>query len=232
MNIAAYKKQLIIGGIILVVGIIAWIIYFYFFTFSVLSVSPNTSSFSTRTPIIELSTNQTLSSEQDITIDDGGTGIVASVVPFNKNLIINLYQNIEADKEYTVTLKNIRAGENYSMDYIYKFTPKADSSLLSDKEAEILLERQDNKPAIVGDPVHAATPFNTDSYVVKSTLAATADGSGTVTLSATIFLTDSDMESGRDAAVAKYKSQISDQLLTISGYSAEKYPIVYKIQEP
>lgn len=232
MNIAAYKTQLIVGGIIIAVGLIGWLIYFYFFTFSVLSVSPNASNFSTRTPIIELSTNQTLNSEQDITVDDGSTGIVASVVPFKKNLIVNLYQNIEADKEYTITLKNIRAGEKYSMDYIYTFTAKADSSLLSDKESKILLDRQDNKPEIVSDPVYAATPFSTDSYVVKSVLGATADGTGSVTLTATIFLTRSDMENGRDAAVASYKSDINDKLLAIPGYSADKYPIVYKIQEP
>ena len=232
MNILAYRKQLIIGGSLILLGVLGWLIYFYFFTFSVLSVSPDAGRFSTRTPIIELQTNQTLSKDQKITIDDGSTGIVASVVPFKKNLIINLYQNIEADKTYTITLKNITAGEKYLMDYTYTFTAKADSSLLSEKESQILLDRQDEKPAIVSDPVYAATPFSTNSYVVKSILGATADGKGSVTLSATIFLTRDDMAFGKDASVAKYTLEIKDRLTSITGYTAEKYPIVYKIQEP
>lgn len=232
MDFIKYKKQIIISAIIIVALVAMWSIYYYFFTFSVLSTSPSRDRVATASPIITLTTNRTIS-DAAISFDDGSSGIVASVKPFKNTVIINLYQNMEADKKYTIKISDLMSKDGYKMaSYTFIFTPKLDASLVNDAGQQIILDRQDNKPAIIDDPLISATPFSSDSYVVKSSLNSTPDGKGAVGLNATIFLTREDVVSGYDAAVEKYKAEIQDQLLKIQGYDAAKYQITYKIQDP
>src|SRR5690606_5519637 len=131
---------------------------------------------------------------------------------YNKDIVINLYQNLEANKEYKITLNNIQSQDGYVIDsYTYTFTPVNNPGLLTDEDRDIILDRQEKaKPDIMADPVYIATPFQSDSYVVKSSLNATPDGKGEVSIKATIFLTRTEASStnNRNSAVNKYKSQI------------------------
>jgi len=232
MDIARYKKPIIIISVTIAVTLVGWLIYFYFFTFSILSTSPSSDRVAIQSPVIKIETNKEIS-DKTIKFDDGGTGIVASVNRFNKTIIINLYQNMVSDKVYVITLQDISSTDGYVIDtYTYTFTPKNDDSLLSDEDKNIILERQDDKPAVINDPVANATPLSTDSYVIKSTLNATPDGKGSVSLVATIFLTREDMIAGRDTSVANYQADIATRLALIDGYTPEKYPITYIIQDP
>lgn len=232
MDIQRYKKPIIIAACIVIALVAAWLIYFYFFTFSVLSVSPSKTRFSTVSPIIKIETTRAIS-DKTITFDDGGTGIVASVKHTDKTIIVNLYQNMRADKEYTVTLKGIESKDGYRMQsFVYTFTPVNDPSLVSSEENKIILQRQDEKPSIVSDPVASATPITSDSYVVKSVMNATPDGKGSVSLVATIFITREEAEQGYQAAVDTHKAEIFEALSKIKEYSADAYPITFTIQGP
>jgi len=232
MDIARYKKPIIITTIIIAVALIGWLVYFYFFTFSILSTSPSSDRVAIQSPTIKIQTNRTISNTA-IKFDDHGAGIVASVNHFNKTVVINLYQNMVSERTYTITLQDITSNDGYAIDtFTYTFIPKNDDSLLSDEDKNIILERQDDKPAVVNDPVANATPLSTDSYVIKSTLNATPDGKGSVSLVATIFLTREDMIAGRDASIATYQAEITARLALINGYTPEKYPITYIIQDP
>ena len=232
MDISKYKKTFIILGVIALVGLVAWLVIFRFATFSILSVTPSANKVSNLAPTIKILTNQTIS-DKPIEFDDGGTGIVASVKGSDRSVVINLYQNMVANKKYTITLKNITSVNGRVIpSYNYVFMPVSDSSLLTDEDTKVILERQDEKPEIIGDPVVQATPISRDSYVIKSVLEATPDGKGSVSLIATIYLTRDDMQRGYDASVNRYKDEISQTLSAIDGYSAEKYPITYTVQAP
>jgi len=231
-QLAQYKKPIIIVAIIGIVALISWLIYFYLIAFSILSVSPSKDRVATLSPTIQIQTTKNIS-DKSISFDDGGSGIVASVNHHDKVVVINLYQNMSVDQTYTITLKNIESTNGSVIEsFVYTFTPKDDPSLLSDTDTQVILERQQDKPSVVNDPVVNATPFSTDSYVVKSSLDATPDGKGSVSLVATLFPTREDYANGYDAAIAEYKKQITERLSDIDGFSIEKYPITYIIQGP
>lgn len=236
MQISNRLKIVIAAAFIaVVIAVIAWLVYYFFFMFSVVSVRPNQNQVSTLAPVIVLSTNRDLV-DQPIEFSDGESGIVASVETYKKDLVINLYQNLESNKEYKITLKNIQSQDGYTIDlYTYTFTPVNNPDLLTDEDRDIILDRQEKaKPAIMADPVYMATPFQSDSYVVKSSLNATPDGKGEVSVKATIYLTrlEASTTSNRNSAINKYKKQIIDRLKDIDGFSEEKYPITFTIQDP
>lgn len=231
MNIAANRKPLIVIIGLLVVALIGYLVYINFFTFSVTSTSPQNNRVSAKAPVIRIATNRTIK-DQPISFDDGGAGIIASIKFDKSTIIINLYQKLEVDKKYTITLKNIVSTDGYTISsYVYEFTPQDNDSYLSKEDTEIILNRQNQKGAILADPVLNATPITGDAYVIKSSLDATPNGTGTVSIKAYIYLTREDM-SNYDKAVADYKAQIERELSKIKGYSADKYKITYIIQAP
>lgn len=217
--------------IIIVLGLLSWFIYYQFFTLRISSAKPTADKVSVSTPIITLTSNKDLSNE-NISFDDGGSGIVASVNVNGKTLIINLYQNMSSGTDYSIKIKDIGSKDgNYKIDeYTYSFKPVNDDSLLTPDDVRIILERQDQKkPSLMSDPVYVATPFYTSSYVVKSILSATPDGEGRVIIQATIYLTRQEA-SNSAAVVNKYKTDILNRLKAIDGFSEDKYQIEYKVQ--
>lgn len=232
LDLSRYKKPIIIALIVLGVMTVGWLVYYYFFTFSVTSVTPQQGRVAIQSPILEIATNRTIA-DSEISIDDGGEGIVASAEPYGKSIIVNLFENMKADRQYTITLTGIKSTDGYSIDsFTYTFTPVDNAALLTPRDREIILQRQDVKPEILSDPVYNATPFYTDSYYVSSTLNATPDGKGSVSLQAVIFLSRDEAGAGRSAAVKKYTAAIEERLRGIEGFSADKYPVTYRVQEP
>jgi len=230
------KLKIIISSvfILLVITIISWLIYYNFFLFAVVSTRPNQNGVSTQAPIIVLKTNRTLV-DQPVTFDDSGSGIVSSVNVNGKDIVINLYQNLEVNTDYSITIKNIESDDGRIIEsYTYSFTPVNDPSLLNDEDRKIILDRQEqNKPNLMSDPVYIATPFQSDSYIVKSSLNATPDGKGSVSIIATIFLNRSEASpSNRSGAINKYRAQIMERLEKIDGFSKDKYQITFNVQEP
>lgn len=231
-DISQYKKPIIIAATVLGVLTVAWLVYYNFFTFSITSVTPEQTRVAIQSPIIEISTNRAIS-DSEIIVDDGGEGIVASVEPYGKSVIVNLFENMRADRQYTITLTGIKSTDGYSIDsYTYTFTPVDNAALLTPRDRQIILQRQDEKPELLNDPIYNATPFYTDSYYVSSTLNATPDGKGSVSLQVVIFLSPDEAGDARAAAVASYKTAVEKRLSEIEGFSKEKYPINYTVQEP
>lgn len=228
------KNKIIIGlaVVVLVLAAIAWFVYYFFFSFMITSARPNTSRVSTLAPVIVLKTNRTLS-DQPIKFDDNEAGIVASVNVNGKDIIINLYQNLKQDSQYSIVLSDIQSNDGYSIEsYTYSFSPVNNPSYLTDEDRKIISDRQESqKPSLMSDPVYIATPFQSNSYIVKSTLNATPDGKGSISLQATIYLTRDETAKNRQASIDSYKKQILDRLKDIEGFSESKYPITFVVQE-
>jgi len=231
MNIAVNKKPIIIVAALVVIALVGYLVYFNFFTFNVKSTSPNSNSVSAKAPVLRIVTNRTIS-DKKIEIDDGSAGIVASVEHNDTTVVVNLYQKLEVDKKYTVTLKNITSTDGYTIpSYTYTFTPKDNDAYLSTEDNAIILNRQNQKGAILSDPVLNATPIEGEAFVIKSSLDATPNGKGTVSIRVYIYLNRDDM-ANYDSAVEKYKAQVAAELSKIKGYSADKYKITYTVQTP
>lgn len=231
MDLASKKTPIIISIALLVVALVGYLVYVNFFTFSVKSTSPSSNRVSAKAPVLRIVTNRTIS-DKEITFDDGKTGIVASIERNEGTVIVNLYQKLIVDKKYTITLKNITSTDGYTISsYAYTFTPKDNDGYLSTEDNAIILNRQNQKGAILSDPVLNATPITGETFVIKSSLDATPNGTGIVSIKVYIYLTREDM-SDYEGSVAKYKTQVVNELAKIKGYSADKYKITYTIQTP
>ena len=231
MNLSSKRTPIIVIISLLVVALVGYLIYVNFFTFSVKSTSPNSGRVSAKAPVLRIVTNRTIS-DKEITFDDGKTGIVASIERNESTVVVNLYQKLIVDKKYTVTLKGITSTDGYTIpSYSYTFIPKDNDGYLSTEDNEIILNRQNQKGEILSDPVLNATPITGDGFIIKSSLDATPNGKGVVSIKVYIYLTRSDLDNYENS-VAKYKTRVTDELAKIKGYSADKYKITYTIQTP
>lgn len=228
-----HKRKILFSFIGILLITTSWLVYFFLISFSITSIEPALGKIHLSQPTIEIHFTKDIANE-GIDIDVSPDGIVSSVVAKDKSIIINLHENLRENQEYTVTLKSIpsTSGAIFS-DYSFTFIPVNDPSLLSQKARDILLHRQNQKPAILNDDALNKLPLSGDTYNIKAFLDAAPNNQGVVRIETTIYL-DRQLvaEYGGYREAINAIKKISDQALKDAKIDTTKYEISYKIQGP
>lgn len=227
-----YKTPLIIALVVIVLLCVG--VYFYqnIYTFRVSSSTPSQNSVvSYQTPIISIDFTKELS-EKDIQLDLPKE-LVTSYFVEKSTLNINIFSGLVANKEYDFVVKSVSSKDGMKLgEYTLHFSTNSSNTLSKDNE-NIVLERQNNnKPALLSDPVLQHVPYNTREYYIEPYLDSTSDGKGSVTLKITVYLSRDDINKGRDASIQRIQNTAKEYLASLDGVKLSNYSLVFKIQEP
>lgn len=229
--LAQNKGTIITLVVAVVVAVAAWLVYFFLVSFSIVSISPAANRMAVTQPIIQIDFTKDISTDNlDITLSPEGA--ISSIEPKGKSVIINLYDVLEAETEYTLTIHSIESvNGSVIKDYTHTFTPSDDLSLLTKEARDIILFRQNQKPAAMQDEAFNKTPITGDDFVVKSYLDAAPNDQAVVRLEVTIYLYRSLIEElgGYESAVNTVNAK-ANQAIKDAGLDIEKYDVEYKVQ--
>lgn len=229
--LAKYKRPIIIGGGILVVLIVGWVIYYNVFFFHITSISPNPDKVSYLSPRLvvdfnkELVNNTVQVSSKDITVNSTVQG---------KQLIINLPDNLKGDQTYTITVDSISSKngdtiKNHSI--LLKTVLNSDS--LTDADKKIILDKQQAaKSPIINDPIFSYLPYSTLDYSIDGALTNGDNIDKAITLTITITLSAADAKIDSAAATEQYHQEALSYLNSLKGVDINKYNVFVDVINP
>lgn len=221
------RKKVAFIFVVLVVCLIGIFIYTSTTAFKVVSVSPNTQSISYLTPQFIVNFNRDIDSNS-VSISSNNISVSQKVT--GKELRIFLGSSLVPNASYSIVISSVSSVDHAVIkDYVLSFTAASETDSLSPEDQKLILDTQQaHKDTALKDKIFGYLPYYKDTYYLAAVIG--SDGQ-TITISATIFLSRSDM-SNKDGAINTAKKSIQGYLSTLSGIDISKYAITYSIQEP
>lgn len=161
-------KILIVAGLG-VAGVAIWLVFFYIINLSVLGINPNLNRVSYLSPYLDVSFNKTISLDS-LELEDPDNIVSKTDNNDDKTLRINFLQALQHGKEYTLTIKSLSSDQDNSKlyNYVIRFTPLDNDTLITEDELNTILERQENKPVLTTDPMVDNTPYSTNEFYISA----------------------------------------------------------------
>lgn len=223
------KQLLILGGTLVVLGVVGWFIY-NTVVFREIGTSPAKNHVSYLSPYFSIQFNHELKN-QEVEVSISPNTVYEAVVHGSSLFIY--FDALTVDTFYTITLDEIADTQGKKITNLqYSFMAQGiPYSELSSAEQNEIIKRQDSPTIENSDPIMTYLPYSTLNYNLKGVVVSGGDTSeGTVQVDAEIILYNSDINTGKDSAVAKYKQEIKSYFTT-NNINPEEYIINYAITE-
>jgi hypothetical protein len=193
-------------------------------TFRVVGTSPKLSNVATASPYIKVSFNRELSSN-GLSVS-GTDNLIKSTSVDGKILQVNL-NNMTTGNEYTIHINSIEStGGKTIQDKDLTFKAKnIDVSKLPKDQQQTLINQQDHNQGVAADPIVEHLPYGTLDFTLTAQTPDTNQDQSKLVLNARLLLSHADM-SNEDAAVAQYKKEVTDYIVSL-GLNPANYNIQY-----
>ncbi len=233
-----YAKLINSIVIVLFLGLIAWLVYYFVFSFHITSITPNPSNASYLTPKLEVKFNRDLTTEE---LKVEGEGVeVTSRISDTRTLEINIVSKRTIGENYKIKIVYLKSseGDEFKNHTINLAAVSSEASLTNSDREVILNNQQENKPDVLNDPISELIPYSTIQYAVDPTGRVSPDGK--IIISITIFLSNADVKIDRQGAIDSAKQSALNFLRNgvvleasaTQGVNPDNYVIEYEIREP
>lgn len=241
MFIEFYKAHARLINTVIVVSVLAvvgWIIYYFFFTFHITSITPNPSRASYLTPKLEVTFNRDLVTD-GLKVEGEGVEVTSRVSDKNK-LEISITSKRTIDRTYKIKLVSVKSVKGDEMrNNTITLAALASTASLTDADRDAILnQQQENKPDVLNDPISYLIPYSTLQYSIEPT--GSVDDKNKIVIKVIIFLSNADVKTNRQAAIDSAKQAAMEYLKNGASFEAEEaqgvnpdnYTITYEIREP
>lgn len=226
-----HKRLIILGGLALVVALVAWGIIYNVVLFHVTSVSPNPNNASYLSPRLVVTFNKDLAADGvAVTLDNNA---LKTAVDRNK-LTITLPGNFEGNKTYNIDINSVnsRAGDVIKDHIIQMHTVLSSDSLTAEDQQLILDQQEANKSPVINDPIFNYLPHSTLDYSMDAVINNADTSLQSLTIEIKLLLTAADVKIDRNAAIAQYKQEAMDYLSSLKGIDISKYNVEVTVNDP
>ena len=218
-----YKPLIITVAILIVVAIISTVVYRAFFSLHITSVTPDLNSVATTTPQITATFNKPIK-EDSVTVEVENISTTTTVS--ESKVRINIFSLMASGEPYNITL-SATSTDGYSVTEVLRFEPRINESLLSERDEEIILRRQQfNKPAEINDALFEYIPYSTLDYEIASIVDSSLPKPGII-IKVAISLSAVESRTDRAGSFERKKLLARQQLETFEKIDLSKYPVVY-----
>lgn len=229
-----YRGIIIVASVV-AAALIGWVVYREFFTFYLKNTSPDSSSVSYSSPYLKLNFNKNLKTEgYEFKLTSGEGEIYVEHEIIGKTFKAYLPTSMEVDQTYTISLENISATDGKVLSLHVDFTTKDIPYSDLDKEQQDELIRLQDALHANDDPIVQHLPHGTLDYTLSAFISSGSDTDvpgDRLKLQAKIVLSNADIRSGRDAAIARIKNDIAAWITSV-GLDPASYNIEYTISDP
>jgi len=229
-NLLAKYKGLLILALLLLVGWGAWLLY-QSMHFRIVGTDPATNKVSVIAPYLKIHFNRELT-ESGLNVS-AEPNIIESYKVSGKTIDILLTQNLEADKEYTVTIASVTSTNGETLtNQVLRFTAKdIPFEDLPEEQQKAVVNAQSRFTEVQSDPILEHIPYGTLNFRLSPLFENDKDGNQILILEADILLSAADVRIDKAAAVNQYKAELRAYIRSLD-LDPAKYQIRYNIIEP
>lgn len=221
--------------ILAALGLLTYIgfsVYRHYFTFYMTGTSPGLSRIYTATPYMDVNFNKTLVEYEEFRITSVSPEILAKI-EFRDKTIRIYFENLQVDATYDLIFSPVRAEDgdeivNLTLDFHAR---AGNFEQLPVAHQQYLLDRQDEQPATLTDPILQHLPHSTLSFELTALVTQNDEREDILVLEARLLLNAADVRIGADEAVEQYKSEVVEFIRSLD-LDPEDYTIRYQVVEP